>query len=1219
MLKGADIRDEIIFKTLQEELVGPCAYGDALEISTVTFIPYDKFNHPFVTSDSKEEILKKVYPTQRYGVGVIYPLDSPIEEDIEESSSELPVDNITDEVKIDSPNFLKDVCDKNYDFDISLTNTLAPSAIGLSFLLNPKEINSLVFSINGAFYQDFTASTNQEAKAFEELWWYRKPISINVEIDLLRLYPNFKINLGSECIDLPDENLKGFYLEGVVRNHQDNLLFTVSLVNRNICTTFIERNRSSLFQSVLSLTTPNESLAILPYPESIRGTSDDISNLLLYRHSPVFSRGHGVASDWNSLPYKSVNKVSKVFTVSLPSFETPSVSADIELPDLSILSIEMKALSEIEDGSVGDIQLCKMLESYDSWIKEQQLLIEQIEQPELKLKAQEHIESCIIILNRMEDGYSLIKSSDSIRKAFQLANLAMYEQQKHAPKDIRNIHFDERGHIFLASPYRDNKALGKWRPFQIGFLLMCLKGVSEKDSIDRVNVELIWFPTGGGKTEAYLGLVAFILLFQRIVYGEKAEGVQAIMRYTLRLLTAQQLQRAATLICCLEVIRAQNRLAGQSFSIGLWVGGSNTPNKRKSALSALTKLKSNVKNGRRYDNPFLLDRCPYCSAQIGIAKNKNKQEVVGYHSSKEHQSVIFACTDSACYFSNFIPVIVIDEDIYDHRPSVVIGTVDKFAMLAWQPKIRNLFGIGDEGKRISEPPQLIIQDELHLISGPLGSMVALYEPLIEKLCSYELNGKVIKPKIVCATATTKGYKEQILGIYGRENVTLFPAPGLNAEDSFFSKYQRDENGMLSPGRKYVGVCAPGLGSILTTQVRTQSALLFAPNRVEVEMRDPWVTLLSFYNSIRELGGALTLFQSDIVSYLLEQKRRYPRSILPRKFLNGRELTSRLSSDEIPIAIADLEKPINSDILTEFLFENIKKELQVLQNKYSELEPYVTAIVNSIDINKRIKLGQYHDLECISNYLKGKGVKLPECSKRFYDLCLNYYVKSFCLASSIIEVGVDIDRLAVMSIIGQPKTTAQYIQVSGRVGRRVPERPGLVVTIYNNSKPRDKSHYEDFRGYHQRLYAKVEPSSVTPFSRPALKRGLAAITIAALRQFSPIDTKPENIDISLLQKWILEFIELREIAMSDDELKDVKDSLNRFLSSWTRRIKTLDEWGKLTFNGEVQQNDLLFPLGLSGNFKGKLPCPTSMRNVDGESSMWITDVYSNFDDFGDWDV
>lgn len=1218
MTKGAQIRDEIVFKTLQEELVGPCAYGNELDVLSAPTISQDKFNQPFLTKHSKEEILK-VNPTQRYGVGVIYPQDTDTSESTEVINDSDNENSSIEEVKIEQASPLKSVCDKDQDFDISLTNTLAPSAIGISFLAEPTKLNDLEFTIEGAFYEDFKASMVAEGKGYKEIWWYRVPFNLSISISIERLFPFFKINLASVCNDLPNEYLKGFYLEGLVRKHQNNLLFTVSLVNRNTCSSFMDKNRSSLFQSTLRVQIPDSVKAILPYPEPITGTSDDISNLLLYRNSPVFSRGHGVATDWDAPAYKEVTKVSEVYTTSLPSFETPSVSADIELSDGSPLSIEMKELSKIENNSVGDVQLKTMINSYDSWIEQQSSLKDKIEQPELRDKAQEHIESCISILGRMKEGYRLIKSCQNVKQAFQLTNLAMYEQQKHAPKRLRKVVFDENGHAHISTPYKDNEALGKWRPFQIGFLLMCLKGASEKSSNERDNVELIWFPTGGGKTEAYLGLTAFTLLFQRIVYGEKAEGVQAIMRYTLRLLTAQQLQRAATLICCLEVIRDKQGLQGQPFSVGLWVGGSNTPNKRKSALTNLKKLKSNVKSSRPFDNPFLLDRCPYCAAQLGVVKNKNKQEVVGYKASRQHQSVIFTCTDSKCHFHNFIPVTVIDEDIYENRPSLVIGTVDKFAMLAWQPRIRSLFGIGTEGERVSEPPQLIIQDELHLISGPLGSMVALYEPLIEKLCSYEVDGKIVKPKIVCATATTKGYREQILSIYGRSNVTLFPAPGLSAEDSYFSKYQRDDSGNLLPGRKYVGVCAPGLGSILTTQVRTQSALLFAPNKVEVEDRDPWVTLLSFYNSIRELGGALTLFQSDIAGYLLEQKRRYPRDILPRKFLNGRELTSRLKDDEIPKAITELETSVNTSILTEQLYQEIKIELSKLVGKYQELEPHTSSIINSIDLNKRIKLNHYHDLECISNFLRSKDSKLPNSSKKFYELCLNYYVKSFCLASSIIEVGVDIDRLAVMSIIGQPKTTAQYIQVSGRVGRRVPERPGLVVTIYNNSKPRDKSHYEDFRGYHQRLYAKVEPSSVTPFSRPALERGLAAITIAALRQLSPIDTDPENVDISLLQKWIGEFIDLRRLAMSDDELMDVKSSLNKLLSSWPQRVKSFNEWGTLNFNGEVQQNDLLYPLGKNGDVQGKLPCPTSMRNVDGESSMWITNVYSDMGDIGDWDV
>jgi hypothetical protein len=1222
MNKGSRIRDEIVFKTLEEELLGPCAYGSELDVQPITTILKDRFNLSFVTSLHSQEILK-VYPTQRYGVGVVYPVDSQLDEQEQPSQTLQKLDDEQDkvEVTIDTPTFINNIVDGDQDFDISLTNTRAPSAIGLSFLLDPTKTEHLLFKIHGAFYQDFTASMDTGEKSYKETWWYRKPVEIELKISISELSSSFKIPLTANGKVLLDDNLKNFFVEGVVRKHDNNLLFTVSLVNRGICTTFIQRNRFALFQSKLAVNIPSSNCAILPYPEPLTGNSDDTSNRLLYRNAPVFSRGHGIASDWNVPPYSTALSVSEVFTSALPSFETPSVSTDIELDNGRLLTIEMEELSKIQDGSVGDIQLRNMLSSYSTWIVKQEALIEYIYDDVLEIKAREHIEGCKVVLRRMEEGYDLVKADFNVRNAFQLANLSMYEQQKHSPKKVRKISFDEYGHLRIITPYKHNDALGAWRQFQIGFLLMCLKGACVKDSPERENVELIWFPTGGGKTEAYLGLAAFTLLYQRIVYGEAADGVQAIMRYTLRLLTAQQLQRAATLICCLDVIRVQHRIPGKQFSIGLWVGGSNTPNKRKSALRQLTELKANVKYNRRFDNPFLLDRCPYCSAQLGIAKDNNKQEVVGYKTSQQLKTVIFSCTDSSCHFAKYIPVIVIDDDIYDICPSLVIGTVDKFAMLAWQPKIRSLFGIGNCGTRVSEPPQLIIQDELHLISGPLGSMVALYEPLIQKLCSYELNNKIIKPKIVCATATTKGYKEQILGIYGRKDVTLFPAPGLEASDSFFSKYLRDEESKLLPGRRYVGVCAPGLGSVLTTQVRTQAALLLAPNRIEVESRDPWVTLLSFYNSIRELGGALTLFQSDIVSYLLEQKRRYPKDILPRKFLNGRELTSRLKDDEIPQAIVDLERTIDTDILTEKFYKEMKSELTNLKKNHAELDCFSSACIDEMDKIGRLRLVNYHDLETISNFLRNLKVskKLPKNCKAYYELCSNYYVKSFCLASSIIEVGVDIDRLALMSIVGQPKTTAQYIQVSGRVGRKPKEKPGLVVTIYNNSKPRDKSHYEDFRSYHQRLYAKVEPASVTPFSRPAIKRGLAAITVAAIRQFSPLETAPQDVDINLLQHWIKEFISLRKNSMSPDELEDVQNFFERFLKAWPRRTRDLNEWGSLTFSGEVKQNDLLFPLGATGNLKGKLPCPTSMRNVDGESSMWISNVYSEFDDDGEWDV
>ncbi|MFD1437816.1 helicase [Acinetobacter sp. ANC 4282] len=1228
MSRGAIVRDEIIFKTLQEELLGPCPYGEELDVLNSTLLTNPDV--PYVTKNDKEEILK-VYPIQRYGVGVIYPMGSD-QDSMSVETSEIIIDEKTEDfdegdiVSRKRQNLKKkSTYDDNNDFDISLANARAPSSIGLSFLLDSIQTDELVFNISGAFYKDFDIKyETKKGKILKDTWWYRKPIQVNFGKKVADLKSSFKYNLYDES-DKPSEDfLKLFYVEGVVRQHKGKLLITVAVVNRHTeqdtesSSKFINRNRQSLFQTQLSINVPNlNKPAILPYPELINDSKDDLSNQLLYRKAPVFARGHGIACNWNKAAYTECNSVTEVFTEALPAFETPSISSDVEIENGIKLKITMEALANFTPDGDGDQQIRSMITAYNKWIQKNKDYIDKSElSNELKLTAKEHIKNCEEALARINAGYKLVCEYPEIQRAFKLANKAMLQQQKHAPKKIRPVNFDKDsgGHAFVATPFHENiHAQGIWRPFQIGFLLMCIQGAIDNAHPDHEKVDLIWFPTGGGKTEAYLGLAAFTLLFKRLQLGEKADGVQVLMRYTLRLLTAQQLQRAATLICCLEVIRQEEKIPGKRFSIGLWVGGKNTPNTKENAINDLKKLKRNVETGKEFNNPFLLDRCPYCASQMGIVNtNKNfKKTVVGYKADKQTNSVIFSCVDPTCVFHKQVPVFVIDEDIYEERPSVVIATVDKFAMLAWQPKIRSIFGINNDGNRFALPPQLIIQDELHLISGPLGSMVALYEPLIEEMCS---DGSS-KPKIVCATATTKGYQDQIEGIYGRKNVSIFPPAGVDAEDSFFARYARDQNGKLLPGRKYVGVCAPGLGSVLTTQVRTQSALLFAANRVEVEDRDPWVTLLAFYNSIRELGGAITLFQSDIVSYLLEQKRRYPRWLLPRRNVHerGMELTSRLKDDDIPKAIVALEEKLNnSELADSNFFHKLVAELKEIEKKHSEFKESISQLIQCIERDNKVSLENYYHFEKLYLGLKNKTpkAKLPENAKKFYDLCQNYKVQAFCLASSIIEVGVDIDRLSVMSIIGQPKTTAQYIQVSGRVGRR-PDIPGLVVTIYNNSKPRDKSHYEDFRAYHQRLYAKVEPSTVTPFSRPALKRGLEAITVANVRQFSHIEAKPTNIDLSVIKQWTERFFNLRKHTMNDDEFDDITKMFNNFIKNWDRKKQTYNEWGQLIPDSEPKQTDLLYPLGSMGITKNKIPCPTSMRNVDAESSLWITDVYEHY--------
>lgn len=508
-----------------------------------------------------------------------------------------------------------------------------------------------------------------------------------------------------------------------------------------------------------------------------------------------------------------------------------------------------------------------------------------------------------------------------------------------------------------------------------------------------------------------------------------------------------------------------------------------------------------------------------------IDVDDSEAEIAGYREAGN--TVQLYCPDRTCDFRRGLPIHVIDDDIYEEKPDVVIGTVDKFAMLAWRPRARALFGLNENGDRIASPPGLIIQDELHLISGPLGSMVGLYESLIEELCTDRRHDPAVPPKIVSSTATIRRYEEQIEGLYARDDVTLFPPPSLEEGDSFFSSYARNEDGELRPGKKYVGVHAPGLPSLQTTQVRTFSSLLMAPVPFNEEERDPWWTLLTFYNSLRELGGARSLFQSDIPEHIRGMKKRTGAD-RKRPLKQVQELTGRISGEKVTEAIAELETPTNGE-------------------------------GNPIDA---------------------------------------------CLASNIVEVGVDIDRLSLMAVVGQPKTTSQYIQVTGRIGRRWRERPGLVVTLYSTSKPRDRSHFEKFRSYHERLYAQVEPSSVTPFSPPALDRALHAIMVAYIRQFTADTATPHPVPVERLEQ-------LHDLLRPRVEEVDPQE-LDTFDRIFEKRIEEWENWSPVNWTQEEDDPGLMHRSGkhVPSRFRESTwAVPMNMRNVDAECVLEISNSLS----------
>ena len=1167
---------KVILEQLRRELVGPAPAGDYLACSPsseVTFEDTSDMYKIWRQAETGEEILQIDNPCHRYGVGVLYPIGvlSEAEEIVTESgidpSDVKLIEEALDEkaermlMEMEGRADTSAVERETDDFGISTANRTMPSSMGGSFLVRLTKGAKLVVDVpkhshcQGAIPQRVIVNgrytpVTVRAADMERTWWLRIPISMQVEFTYEDLYlTDSRVIKGTvrHKDDLGPLDLSVDVYSREYDRDADCRLVTVCLVNRTVKKVEPLDPERCLFQSYFQVRVEQEGYdsVILPYPGPPMEKMDDEerSLKLLYRKSETYAVGHGCSANW-STP-RDDGTVTWVSADCLPVYEVPSITPDITKEDGTRLEVSMQELAGLVEGRTGLDSLKEVIDEYSKWIRKQEEILRGLPD-ELKDVGEKHLSECQLALTRMNEGFQCLVDNSTeenrmIAHAFRLANHAMYLQQTRGSRTVRKLQYDSGSQsLVLSEPFEPMLSRGKWRAFQIAFILMSLRSVADGRDPFRDTVELIWFPTGGGKTEAYLGLAAFSIFLRRL--RDKTDvGVNVIMRYTLRLLTSQQFQRACGLICAMEYLRSRQPdvLGEKEISIGLWLGSTFTPNTRRAALSALSELKRDP----RERNPFVLRKCPWCNAHMGVIDSPTTRRqrgrkgqpsglptVYGYKESQG--TVILHCTDMTCHFSNRLPVYLIDEDIYEVRPDLILGTVDKFAMLTWRSEARGIFGIDLAGNRIASPPSLIIQDELHLISGPLGSVVGLYEVLIDELCSDSRSGRAIRPKIVCATATIRKYAEQVKALYRRESVKLFPPSGLDVSDSFFSRYARDSNGQPMPGKLYVGVCGLGFTSAQTAQVRTMAALLQAPMVLSPEERDPWWTNLSFFNSIRELGGTISLLQSDIPNYLRAMWRRYGTERENRRYLSSfKELTSRLRDDEIPKAIEELELP------------------------YGQETPAV------------------------------------DC----------------CLASNIIEVGVDIDRLSLMTVLGQPKSTSQYIQVTGRVGRLWRERPGVVVTIYYPNRPRDKSHFEKFRSFHQSLYAQVEPTSVTPYSVPVIERVLHGVMVAYVRQCGGPDVQRSPYPFP--QDLVIRF---RDTLVKASNHLNEKER-EHLLQIFEKRVKEWRGWERTIW--ESYRSDSEIPLlFLAGSYVNRtwdgLSWPTmmSMRNVDAESRLTISNLY-----------
>ncbi|MBK6486126.1 MAG: hypothetical protein IPF98_04475 [Gemmatimonadetes bacterium] len=885
-----------------------------------------------------EEVLffDRESPHRKYGAGLLHPRSSD-EFLTPDQQAVLAADNVgvdsaspdsdDDETAEDEEEKADVIADlpssraegSEHDFDVTSPDMRRPSSMAISVCLHLPSDGSLVvrlprfrrfqwqqssdrpFAVNGRYEQaGRIVMLDGFARPAVPLWRRTPAVGPETEVrfsgQLLRTLSPQKESVAGASSAGPRLRVDVFARE--LPRQPDHYIVTVVLRNEKATKTRKESEDATLFQTYFEVLV--EGGSILPYPESHRPfdhlDAEEQSLALLYRDSATWAIGHGCAAGWDEAP--GVDP-TVVYADVFPAFETPSMTPDVTDRSGDVIALRMRDLSTLPDDGTGVIwdALESLVSEYDTWVQARRSEAESLADRFTEV-ADRHLAQCEESLSRIRGGLQLLRTDADVRAAFRLANLSMLLQQiatKHLRK--RSIDWDRNRQCAGPSTIGDSpwnvfarsnegSAIGRWRAFQLAFLLLQLEGIARPDSPDREIIDLIWFPTGGGKTEAYLAVMAFLMWHQRLLMGRETDGplrdgTNVLMRYTLRMLTTQQFQRAASLICAMEYLRRHptshadvSRCTGQRFSLGLWIGGDGTPNNNARAKQALADYKSDKVRG----NPLVLTECPWCRTEIGRCRKgrASQWQLAGIAETSEGPRLY--CVDGSCEFgrekpSTWLPVEVIDERIYASAPSLVIGTADKFAMLAYRPEAGVIFGRRfehGEAVQVHQPPSLVVQDELHLIAGPLGTLYGLYESVIERLCTSGEGASRIVPKIISSTATIRGAEDQTLALYariapktGKSNVRLFPSPGLQMGDSFFGVYARLPGGALDSGRLYLGIHASNYGSILTAQVRLYSAALCRPAAFAPEARDPWWTLLAFYNSIRELGGAKTLLDSDI--------------------------------------------------------------------------------------------------------------------------------------------------------------------------------------------------------------------------------------------------------------------------------------------------------------------------------------------------------------------
>lgn len=1101
------------------------------------------------------------------------PADGPVEEIVGMSVRDrylvgklAPMDTAPDAVEMGTfcESGRPDSEEQDEEVDTSTNQSLVPSSMGFTFCVDGELENVQLFANWGRYERTQSEQVNEETGKSPRCW-KRIPSGGSVVVSLKKRIIE-PIQIDADCPSVVVQGSVSASLENGDR------LVTLFLVNTQ---TKPEQNQDQawIFQPEL-IVRDMEGRAVFRRRPILRANEFDEEREaleMIYRDRVEFAVGHGI-SVHATVSEEDRERATEVRTAVLPEYEiqvteTPGLEPEDRPAMRRMIEdglLDMERLAELATPEKRDelIAGLKVLtDDYAEWITENWKAIGS-EVVGYDLPATKAMERCNLILERLREGIDVLAADDRALTAFRFANRAMALQRIHSIYALARRRGDK---VTLdALNVRKNRS---WRPFQLAFMLLSVPALADPTHRDRTHpleafADLLWFPTGGGKTEAYLGVAAFTMGVRRLQGNlgglDGGRGLAVIMRYTLRLLTLQQFQRATALICAMEVLRrAEPGVWGDTpFTIGLWVGQRVTPNTTDESHAAIEKERDG-KYGTG-STPAQLTSCPWCGSEIVPGREIRVDRDLGrtfvYCGDKYGR-----CEFSLAKSKNLgLPVLVVDDEIYRYPPSMLIATVDKFAMMAWRGQVRTLFGKanrecprhgllwpeadcnGNHTKKGSldavkvkeilplRPPDLIIQDEFHLISGPLGTMVGLYETAVDELSTWSVDGKAIRPKIVASTATVRKAEEQVNNVFLRR-VSVFPPHGLNVEDNFFSVQRSVEN---KPGRLYMGICSPG-SSRPAVLIRVYVALLTAAQSLFQHFgvaADPYMTVVGYFNSLRELGGMRRLAEDDVQT----RAYRVQMSDVKRPGLSQRsvrivdELTSRVANKEIP------------------------KKLDQLEVKFKP------------------------------TWEKGE--------TRAIDIVL---------ATNMLSVGVDVNRIGLMVVNGQPKSTAEYIQATSRVGRSF---PGLVCTVLTWSRPRDLSHYETFEHYHATFYKHVEAQSVTPFAARALDRGLTGAMVSLLRLEN--DSMNPNPGAQSLDSSGKEEARRARKVLSDRAWK-VKDKAARTIVE-TMTADRIDRWVKeavkagrrLGYETARGQGDLAALLKKPGALAwDEFTVPMSMREVE----------------------